>query len=100
MRTKASWYWRAVVLQTPANRRQAGDDVPASCLKDGGLHCNKAPLGLLGGTEMSEVISLALDKIGKRKRMYKENGIDTIRPPAVSDNRWRAYRTSVSRGSI
>ena len=80
MRTKGPWYWRAVVLQPPANRRQAGDDVPASCLKDGGLHCNKAPLGLLGGTEMSEVISLTLDEIGKRKRMYKENCLDCFCP--------------------
>ena len=47
---------------------------------DDGRYCYKAPFRLLGGTNTSEGVNLALDEIEKRKRMYNDNGIDYFRP--------------------
>ncbi len=44
------------------------------------LYCYRAPFRLLGGTNTSEGISLALDEIEKRKQTYRDSGIDYYRP--------------------
>ena len=53
---------------------------PPSYVTEDGLYCYKAPFRLLGGTKTSEGINLALDEIEKRKRKYRDNGIDYFRP--------------------
>ena len=57
-----------------------GETHPPSYVTDDGLYCYKAPFRLLGGTNTSEGVNLALDEIEKRKRMYRDNGIDYFRP--------------------
>ena len=51
-----------------------------SYVTEDGLYCYKAPFRLVGGTKTSEGVNLALDEIEKRKRMYRDNGIDYFRP--------------------
>ena len=55
-------------------------ELPPDYVTEDGLYCYKAPFRLLGGTNTSEGINLALDEIEKRKRMYNDNGIDYFRP--------------------
>ena len=54
--------------------------VPADYVTEDGLYCYKAPFKLFGGTNTSEGVNLALDKIEERKRSYRNNGIDYYRP--------------------
>ena len=56
------------------------DKLPPDYVTEDGLYCYKAPFRMVGGTNMSEGINLALDKIEERKQSYRENGIDYFRP--------------------
>ena len=56
------------------------DEWSPDYMSEDGLYCYRAPFRLLGGTNMSEGINLALDKIEERKQSYRENGIDYFRP--------------------
>ena len=56
------------------------ETLPPDYVTDDGLYCYKAPFRLLGGSNMSAGINLALDKIEERKQSYRENGIDYFRP--------------------
>ncbi len=49
-------------------------------ISEDGLYCYKGPFRLLGGTNTSEGVNLALDEIEKRKQTYRDNGIDYYRP--------------------
>ena len=53
---------------------------PPDYMSEDGLYCYKGPFRLLGGTNLSEGVNLALDEIEKRKQMYRDNGIDYFRP--------------------
>ena len=57
-----------------------GQTLPPDYVTEDGRYCYNAPFRLLGGTNTSEGINLALDEIEKRKRMYNDNGIDYFRP--------------------
>lgn len=54
--------------------------LPPDYMSEDGLFCYKAGVTLVGGTNTSQGINLALDEIEKRKQMYKDNGIDYYRP--------------------
>jgi len=56
------------------------ETLPPDYVTKDGLYCYRAPFRLLGGSNISAGVNLALDKIEERKRSYRDNGIDYFRP--------------------